>query len=187
MFFFSLLLSLVTGYLAPAPAAAMPVAADKNTVSGQISWSADRRLSWDDFKALPDTLNPHHAVTAANLAVDANCAANKFNYTVKCVFVATESWSKNKQSQKLLHHEQLHFDLTEVHARMLRKKLLALGTSCTSANAKLTETVNKAFTNWKAEQDKFDELSRHGLDANVTATWEASINQRLKQLEKFGS
>jgi hypothetical protein len=187
MNFLTFFLSLVTGYLAPAPATATPVSVDKNTVSGMISWSADRRLSWDDFRAAPDTLNPHHAVTAANLAVDANCSSSKFNYTVKCVFIATESWSKNKKSEKLLHHEQLHFDLTEVHARMLRKKLQSLGTSCPSANARLTETVNKAFANWKTEQDKFDEVSRHGLDASVTAYWEASINKRLKQLEKFKS
>ncbi|MBC5773190.1 DUF922 domain-containing protein [Pontibacter sp. KCTC 32443] len=187
MLFFTLLLSLATSYFAPAPAAAVPASADKNTVAEQITWSADRRLSWNDFKAAPDTLNPHHAVTAANLAVDAKCASNKFSYTVKCVFLATESWSKNKQSEKLLQHEQLHFDLTEVHARMLRKKLLTLGSSCPEANAKLTDTVNKAFANWKAEQDKFDEASRHGLDAKASATWERSIDQRLKQLEKYRS
>ncbi|MEJ8755497.1 DUF922 domain-containing protein [Pontibacter sp. H259] len=187
MFFLSLLLSLVTGYLAPATNAVIPATKDNKAATEQISWSPDRRLSWDDFKAAPDSLNPHHAVTAANLAVDATCTTNKFGYTVKCVFLATESWSKNKKSEKLLQHEQLHFDLTEVHARLLRQKLQILGTSCPNAQAKLAETVNKAFATWKAEQDKFDEASRHGLNQEVSAAWAQSINQRLKQLEKFKS
>ncbi|HEY4650003.1 MAG TPA: DUF922 domain-containing protein, partial [Pontibacter sp.] len=143
--------------------------------------------SWNDFRATPDTLNPHHAVTAANLAVDTKCSSNTFGYTVRCVFLPAESWSKNKQSAKLLHHEQLHFDLTEVHARQLRKDLQALGTSCPAAQPRLAQTVQAAFANWKAEQEKFDEVSRHGLDADVSAAWEASIAKRLKQLEKYRS
>ncbi|NDK56393.1 DUF922 domain-containing protein [Pontibacter fetidus] len=185
MIFYNFLLSLVLGYLWPT--AALPVSEDKNTVSGQITWSPERRLTWDDFKAEPDSLNPHHAITAANLAVDATCASNKFSYRVKCVFLATESWSKNKMSEKLLQHEQLHFDLTEVHARLLRKKLVTLGTSCPEANSKLSETVKNAFADWKAEQDKFDEASQHGLDARVSAEWAKTIAHRLQQLEKFRS
>jgi predicted secreted Zn-dependent protease len=185
MTFYNFLLSLALGYLSPANPTT--VSETKNIASEQITWSPERRLTWDDFKAVPDQNNPHHAITAANLAVDANCASDKFSYTVKCVFLATESWTKNKRSEKLLQHEQLHFDLTEVHARQLRKKLLTLGTSCPDANSRLTKTVDKAFTDWKAEQDKFDEASEHGLDAEVSAAWAKSIDQRLKQLEKFRS
>lgn len=184
MNFFTLLLSLATSYFVPT-ASTTPAAETNKPATEQITWSPDRRLSWDDFKAMPDSLNPHHAITAANLAVDVKCASNKFSYTVKCVFLATESWSKNKQSDKLLQHEQLHFDLTEVHARQLRKNLLTLGTTCPNAQPKLTEAVTKAFANWKAEQDKFDEASRHGLDHKVSAQWAASIAQRLKQLEAY--
>ncbi len=184
MFFFTLLLSLVSNYLATAPVAA---SAPDNTIVDQITWSEERRLTWDDFRALPDSLNPHHAVTAANLAVDIKCSANEFKYNVRCIFLPTQSWSKNKRSEKLLHHEQLHFDLTEVHARQLRRQLLQLGTSCPEAKKNLTETVNKAFEVWKAEQDQFDEASRHGLDQEVSAKWAQSINGRLKLLEKYKS
>ena len=151
----------------------------------QLAWSPSRRLSWDDFKASPDSLNSHHAMTAANLAVDAKCSGSKFIYTVRCVFLPTESWSKNKRSSKLLHHEQLHFDLTEIHARLLRKRLKDLGSSCTTVQSQLNETVSTAFADWKAEQRKFDKLSNHGLDADATIAWATNIDQRLKQLEQF--
>ncbi|MBB6610034.1 DUF922 domain-containing protein [Pontibacter sp. Tf4] len=188
MNFIALFLSLLTGYIAPAPVLAKPVSEEKKAAkTEQIAWSADRRLAWSDFKASPDTLNPHHALTAANLAVDAKCNANTFAYDVKCVFLATESWTKNTRSEKLLHHEQLHFDLTEVHARQLRKNLQALGTSCPDAKPRLAAVVNAAFADWKADQEKFDEQSRHGLDAKVSEVWEQNIAKRLKQLEKFKS
>ncbi|NEM97805.1 DUF922 domain-containing protein [Pontibacter burrus] len=185
MNFLSLFLSLLAGLFAPALAPGIIASEESKKATTHIAWSADRPLTWGDFKAQPDSLNPHHALTAANLAVDAKCNANKLEYDVKCVFLANESWTKNIKSDKLLQHEQLHFDLTEVHARQLRKELKALGTVCPDARPKLAATVNAAFARWKAEQDKFDAQSKHGLDATVSAEWEQTIAARLKQLENY--
>ena len=152
-------------------------------VVDQLSWSVDRRLSWEDFRGNPDDSNPHHALTAANLAVNANCKNQGFTYEVKCVFLPSESWSKNKKSEKLLEHEQLHFDLTEVHARLLRRKLQAL--SCDNLKEKLNSTVSSAFTKWKAEQNAYDRASKHGLNVEQERLWAANIARRLKELESY--
>jgi len=185
MNFLSLFLSLLAGLFVSAPAPGTTASEESKTATAHIAWSADRPLTWGDFKAQPDSLNPHHALTAANLAVDAKCSANKFEYDVKCVSLTNESWTKNIKSARLLQHEQLHFDLTEVHARQLRKELQALGSVCPEARPKLAATVNAAFARWKAEQDEFDTHSRHGLDATASAEWEQTIVTRLKQLEKY--
>ncbi|MFT2011272.1 DUF922 domain-containing protein [Pontibacter sp. 13R65] len=190
MFIITLLLSFVTGFFAPATvpgAASLPVRIEKDNSSKneKLSWSAQRKLNWEDFKADPDEENPHHALTAANLALDAKCRNNKLEFEVSCVFLPTQSWSKNKKSEKLLYHEQLHFDLTEVHARLLRKKLYALGTACDNVQEKLGPTVTEAFAAWKAEQDEFDKMARHGLDTTVQMEWAANIEQRLQELEAY--
>lgn len=192
MVFFTFILSLMLGLIAPASTTANSAAiknvetAKNSTVAAeQLAWSPSRRLSWEDFKGNPDSLDTHHAMTAANLAVDAKCNGTKFNYTVRCVFLPTESWSKNKKSERLLQHEQMHFDLTEVHARQLRKKLQALGSSCSNVQSKLNETVSAAFAEWKAEQRKFDHLSDHGLRADVSQAWASDIEIRLKKLERY--
>lgn len=194
MFIASLFLSLWAGLIAPSPATtstAAPLAnntpakaAETRTVE-KISWSDSRRLTWEDFKGVPETDNPHHALTAANLAVDAKCNSNAFTYEVKCVFLPEESWSKNKKSASLLGHEQLHFDLTEVHARQLRKKLKALGTNCSNMKGNLNTTVSSAFKEWKAEQDLFDKSCSHGLNKEEEALWAANIAQRLKELQAY--
>ena len=187
---FTLFLSLWARILLPLlfPAAAAP---EKSTLAPavekvyveQVTWSPERRLSWEDFKALPDDENPHHALTAANLAVNARCMANGFSYQVNCVFLPTQSWTKNTKSEKLLKHEQLHFDLTEVHARQLRRKLALL--NCADVKDKLSGTVSSAFAQWKAEQDNFDAECKHGLNVEQEQVWAADIAQRLKQLEAY--
>ncbi|WP_237144406.1 DUF922 domain-containing protein [Pontibacter pamirensis] len=152
-------------------------------VVDQVIWSANRRLSWEDFRGQPDDGNPHHALTAANLAVNANCKNQGFTYEVNCVFLPTESWTKNKKSQQLLKHEQLHFDLTEVHARLLRRELQKL--NCTNLKEELNGTVSRAFTKWKADQDAFDIASKHGVNAERERQWAATIAQRLRALESY--
>ncbi|WP_233555542.1 DUF922 domain-containing protein [Pontibacter oryzae] len=168
------------------PDPGVPLIADTsngNDFAAQVVWSESRRLTWEDFKALPDNDNPHHALTAANLAVNAKCKDGKFTYIVNCVFLPEQSWTKNNSSEKLLAHEQLHFDLTEVHARQLRRDLEAL--SCGTLKASLNPTVANAFKNWKAEQDAFDKACRHGLDKQEQLLWAQDITQRLHSLEMY--
>lgn len=157
--------------------------ASKAFVVEQVIWSNERKLSWEDFKAQPDDANPHHALTAANLAVNAKCKDNKYTYVVNCVFLPRQSWSKNKVSEKLLVHEQLHFDLTEVHARQLRRDLQQL--NCTTVKKSLNDVVSNAFAKWKAEQDTFDEDCRHGLDKSAQKHWANTIQARLDKLEVY--
>ncbi|MBC5991496.1 DUF922 domain-containing protein [Pontibacter cellulosilyticus] len=185
----SFILSLWTGLFSPAVATPGSGASGVNNAPAntatKVTWSESRRLTWEDFKGTPESGNPHHALTAANLAVDAKCSSNSFAYEVKCVFLPEESWSKNKKSESLLKHEQLHFDLTEVHARQLRKKLKALGSSCNNLKGNLTLTVNAAFKEWKAEQDLFDKSCSHGLNKTEEAAWAGYIEKRLLELKEY--
>ncbi|MCJ8165092.1 DUF922 domain-containing protein [Pontibacter sp. E15-1] len=158
---------------APAAAASME----------QVVWSADRRLTWDDFKAVPEAGNPHHALTAANLAVNTKCTQNSFTYQVNCVFLPTASWTKNTRSGKLLRHEQLHFDLTEVYARQLRKELAQL--NCANQKEKLKGTVRDVFARWKTAQQAFDTACAHGLNKAEERVWAANITKRLHALEAY--
>ncbi|WP_347156965.1 DUF922 domain-containing protein [Pontibacter chitinilyticus] len=151
----------------------------------QLAWSPSRRLSWNDFKGVPQHDNPHHALTAANLTVDAHRSHNALDYDVRCVFLPSESWTKNNKSEKLLQHEQLHFDLTEIYARLLRKKLRLLSPTCPDFNQKLSIAVSDTFHKWKAEQEAFDTTSNHGLQEEVEQVWATHIAQRLEELKAY--
>ncbi len=149
-----------------------------------IVWTPDRRLNWDDFQSSADANDPLHAMTSTNIEVKANCYGNLMKFEVKCVFINTESWSKNKSSKRLLEHEQMHFDLTEVYARMLRQKLSQTTGVC-SAKVDLQQVVDKYFNDWKKEQDIYDADTNHGLKEERQKFWADIIAKRLESLEIY--
>lgn len=151
-----------------------------------IVWDDARKLTWNDFQSEVDINEPLHAMTSTNIDVKAQCYGNQMKFEVKCVFVTKDSWSKNKSSKRLLDHEQMHFDLTEVHARLLRKQLSKSGDVCENLKkSALDKIVNKYFTDWKTEQDLYDAETGHGLNEQNQQIWADLISKRLQDLQPF--
>lgn len=155
--------------------------------SAFIPWSERKRLSWEDFSGEPTPDNHHHALTSTNMEMKAKCENNKLKFKVEAVFNPRESWSRNKKSAALLAHEQLHFDLTELHARMLRKRLAEISSPCNRGAIDLNRYANEAFENWHKEQNKYDHECRHGLNKEKQQEWMTSIAARLQELEQYAS
>ncbi len=151
----------------------------------QIAWSSNRKLTWDDFQKEADASDPLHALASTNIAVQATCRNNVMVYDVKCQFAVNESWSKNKTSVDLLQHEQLHFDITEVYARVLRQKLSQQKSLCTGDKNKFKAVVNKVFADWQKAQIRYDTESRHGLDDVKQANWSQNVAEQLQALAPF--
>ncbi|GAB2537899.1 DUF922 domain-containing protein [Rufibacter soli] len=156
-----------------------------NSRATEIPWSLQKRLSWNDFSGSPAEDNPHHALTSTNMEMKVKCENNQLKFKVEAVFNTKDSWTRNKTSALLLAHEQLHFDLTELHARQLRKRLSQLSNGCGSGAAEMNKYASEAFDNWHKEQDLYDKESRHGLDKDQQMEWIASVETRLKALESF--
>ncbi|WP_082161600.1 DUF922 domain-containing protein [Rufibacter radiotolerans] len=156
-----------------------------STRATEIPWSMQKRLSWNDFAGNPSEDNPHHALTSTNMEMKVKCENNQLKFKVEAVFNPKESWTRNKSSELLLAHEQLHFDLTELHARQLRKRLSQLTNGCTRGAADMNKYASEAFDNWHKEQDLYDMESRHGLDKEQQLEWMAYVETRLKELENF--
>lgn len=176
--------SLFTPVIAPQPAPAVnePLAKRK-----ELPWSEGRRLTWSDFAGQPDSHDPLHAITSTNIDMKAKCVAGTFKFEVKSVFLIDESWSKNKTSAPLLEHEQLHFDLTEIYARKIRKELNELKNACGADNAQINAIVNRIFAEWKKEQDLYDQMCDHGLDKEEQQKWADLISLRLSQTVAYQS
>lgn len=147
----------------------------------EIPWSEGRRLTWGDFVGEPDSRAPLHALASTNIDMKARCVKGTFKFEVKSVFLMEESWSKNKISDPLLFHEQLHFDLTEIYARRIRKELQELTDACGADHTMINSIVNRIFDEWKQEQDLYDEESHHGLNKVAQQKWADLISLRLSQ------
>ncbi|QMU28499.1 DUF922 domain-containing protein [Adhaeribacter radiodurans] len=159
----------------------------KKIVNSSIDWSSNRRLTWDDFQKEVDVNDPLHALASTNIGVQATCKNNQMVFDVKCQFAINESWSKNKNSEELLQHEQLHFDLTEVYARLLRQKLSQQKSLCTGDKTRFKAVVNKVFADWQKAQQRYDTESKHGLDDIKQAYWTKTVASQLESLIAFAS
>jgi Bacterial protein of unknown function (DUF922) len=181
------LLSLVLALLAAQPvafAAGSPPPRPAVNTDSTILWQPGHRLVWADFKGVAGPDEKLHALTSADLNVQVSCANDKLTIDVQAVFRPLESWTRSADSAPLLRHEQLHFDLTEVHARLLRQSILKLRMTCAQAQTQLQPLIDAAFSVWQREQDRYDEESRHGLDAKGQARWEQQVAAQLKALPR---
>jgi uncharacterized protein DUF922 len=107
-----------------------------------------------------------------------------------------KSWNTRPSDLRLLDHEQGHFDISEIHARLGQQKLdqllsgpglLGHGRDETSAVADLDQKVRdlmkEIFDTESNEQLQYDRLTRHGRDPTAQAEQRRLQRERLKELE----
>lgn len=152
----------------------------------KITWSANRPLTWTDFRARPNT-DRLAALTSSTIDATIGCLDFKFSGKVQATFAPSESWVRNaaQASPALLRHEQVHFDLTEVHARLLRQKLSLIKFDCLHLQPAFNNITKVAFLAWQRDEARYDQESNHGLNAPKQAEWEQKTRLRLEQLAAF--
>ena len=151
----------------------------------KIVWSADRKLTWDDFKGEPTTSNNRvAAMTSTEFIVQTktNNRNRKVEVLIENIFICNESWVRNdkKNSAGLLEHEQGHFDLNELHVRKLRLKI----TSKTTIK-QVEKLIQEAYQLSSEGQNLFDKETNHGIDKIKQKEWLIRISKELKDLEIF--
>ena len=149
-----------------------------------IPWSAARKLNWDDFKMrLPETRgNDAHAEVNITWQVNPYCPDNRLWFTVTAVFLTEKSWvDKNQESENLLQHEQLHFDLAELYARALRQRLSSFKVDCspTAAPPEFDQIGNKYVDALNAAHKRYDLETQHGLNGTRQGEWEQKVKAFL--------
>lgn len=93
-----------------------------------IPWSADRKLQWSDFKGTYLKTQWAAATTASSISYEFSTFEKEgrlyIDFKVGCEFYPDKSWYRPELCDSLiLSHEQLHFDIAELHARKMRKRL----------------------------------------------------------------
>ena len=171
-----------------AAAPASPAPAAKPAVA-LIPWSATRRLTVADFQGRAPMGNPLASSTSSNIKADAACKDYVFSSTVAATFDPATSWFRNPltASEALLRHEQLHFDITEVYARIMRQKLnlFAARANCEKLQPAFNNVTKLVYAEWDREQNRYDQETNHGLNAVRQAYWEKQTATRLEQSKPF--
>ncbi len=155
----------------------------------RIKWSEERRLKWSDFKAEANYEVPWAATTSSGMTHEfsGNIKGDEVTYDskVKCFFYPQNSWYKKElATDNLLLHEQLHFDIAELHARKLRKRI-AYKTFTKNLRKEMQALYELTNGEMKRMQQAYDEATNYSLNKEVQLKWKAQIAGELKRLEKY--
>lgn len=152
-----------------------------------IIWSKDTKLNWSDFQGMPVENAAEVAMTASSVEYNYFTRGNKIGWKVTPKFYPTLSWYLPvSATDKILQHERLHFDITELYARMLRQQLQ--NNVHSDADIKTLIAIGKKLiAAWNAEQSKYDIETNHSINTSAQQKWEFSIRKRLDALKEFAT
>lgn len=161
--------------------------AQANTAGGTLHWSASRPLGLADFKGRPRPGEAHAALTSATIVAQVACKGGQFTGHVQAAFDPTASWWREPATMtpKLLRHEQLHFDITEVYARRLRQKLAGARIPCAQLGSVFQSLSQDVYADWEKAEEQYDRDTNHGLKPEPQAQWEGKVQQQLAELAEF--
>lgn len=155
-----------------------------------IEWRKDVKLNWSNFQGIPDKTSEYMAMTFTKIkSVPVYYDSDSIIYNIANSFNSIESWSRDKNSSSLLKHEKLHFDISELVTRMVRKeysetRIVDLETTY----SKLSEIFKYYTVTIKDSINAlYDEQTKHGTVASKQQEWELMITKELKSLELYSS
>lgn len=157
----------------------------------RIRWQEDRPLTWEDFKAEPDESLSYSANTNSGIGYswDYSTASGTpvLKHEVTSNFYPELSWVKDVDDlEYLLAHEQLHFDISELHARKLRKALAEYEIG-RNIRLDLKRIYNKIETERSLMQKSFDKETSHSENYEAEMRWRMFVANELEKLKKYSS
>ncbi len=152
-----------------------------------IEWVEGERLEWSDFKGEPKRATRNMALTDSGMSIELKCDGTTNKAIVKCFFNTEKSWTKDTESDYLLAHEQLHFDITELFVRKLRKQLAKFGDDCQKLNTHIEEYYNRNYREFVTYQDQYDRETEHSLNRSQQAYWQQKVARELEALKPYAS
>lgn len=146
---------------------------------------------WRDFRGSPPSGGDEAARTAHAFYYAWSCRGDRFTFRVTAAFIPRQSWVKRMivrdsiESPRVLRHEQLHFDLTELYARHMRRRFAELARPCTQSDAQLEAMAQRIVRDERAEQRRYDAETRNGLIAERQAEWERETARQLRAAVRY--
>ena len=156
--------------------------------SDTIYHDVKKRLTWGDFKGVPDTKHFGGAVTASGYAFDADIKMEGkiiyLNVGVYVFFTKSLSWKKPSiNSDYHLLHEQVHFDITRLGAENFIRELVKAQFTKDNYNKILDSVFDKSYSENIALQDQYDTETDHSINRHVQLKWNDKIALEMKKLQ----
>jgi hypothetical protein len=155
----------------------------------KIEWSESKKLTWSDFRG-PRTKDASYAAsTSSGISFTYSVKHAKgdidLDFSVKCHFYPEKSWyDRNHASEYILKHEQTHFDISELHARVLRK-LISEAEFSKDIKTEIKAIYQEVERQRGKMQRRFDTETEHSINKKNEYLWEAFIANQLIAYERW--
>jgi hypothetical protein len=156
----------------------------QTSVEEMIDWKPNRPLAWKDYQGSPDPDSDAAALTATYIGIDYSINEKGFTWKIQCRFSKTRSWGRAMTDYILL-HEQGHFDIAEIFARKLNKKMTEYRFDKNSYKTDLRSIYTSITTEKENFQDQYDRESDHSRKKEEQAKWTRKIAEMLNELKDY--
>jgi len=153
----------------------------------KIPYKENSLLTWADFKGRPDASSPYKALTETMVTIDVKTKGNEAVLTIQNYFQKNLSWTKDKNNNNLLSHEQTHFNITEVWTRRFRQKLKGKTFEIKTFQRELNAMHSEIHKESKAMQAEYDKETEHSVNEANQQKWNKKITNELQKLSSFSS
>ena len=151
----------------------------------EISWNKKRKLAINDFKGSRFN-RPFAAATVSGMNYKAwgRPIRGYATLSVNTVFDCTISYIKNNpDSLKVLAHEQLHFDITELFARKFVKRIQNEVRSFRELQISGERVFKEVQQEWRLLQDAYD--TEVYADRSQQPKWIGTIAEELQKMSQY--
>ncbi len=170
---------LIKYFLLLLPATPLALLAQSNKEE-LLDWSDTRKLTWADYKANPDPDSDAAASTTTYLVIDYNITSRSFSYKIESRFSKTHSWGLHK-TEYILSHEQGHFDIAEIFARKLNKKMSEYNFNNKTYQKNLQKIYDEVTKEKEDLQNNYDNETNHSIRKEEQAQWLKKIKLLLEE------
>jgi len=148
-----------------------------------IYYSPDKSLVWNDFKGSP-VEGRAAAVTVSGFGYKANIntknGKGQLNIQVYCYFNKNKSWVKpGRTTPYILTHEQHHFDISYIAARVFVNKLQNAVFTSSNYNVLIPRIYNESCEIMNKMQDDYDGQTKNGQLKDIQAKWNELLDQKI--------
>ncbi|MBI5857608.1 MAG: DUF922 domain-containing protein [Sphingobacteriales bacterium] len=149
-----------------------------------LEWNASKKLTWNDYQSKPEPQSDAAASTTTYLKIEYNISSNSFGYKINSWFSKTRSWGRYKTDFILL-HEQGHFDIAEIFARKLNKRMSEYKFNWNTYNKDLKRIYDDIMHEKEEMQDEYDNETNHSINKEKQEEWLKKIEELLDGLKKY--
>jgi len=155
----------------------------------RLVWNEGKVVQWMDFEGVPDYGdNFRDAVTASALNYKVRCLEDgTMTVSVSAEFVKDKSWVKEvARTDYHLGHERLHFDLTELYVRKMRKQLEGRVFKCSDEHV-IDNIAAGIMKDWRDAQIQYDKETAYSLNKKNQKIWHGKVAKEMIENQYFAT